>query len=48
MNKITFVEPRIWHLGGRKRQRAVFLPLLGTTTTSVSSGRSWLKAITKH
>ena len=28
--KRTYIKCHIWHLGGRKKQRSGFLPILGT------------------
>ena len=28
--KRTYIKCGIWHLGGRKKQKGVFLPILGT------------------
>lgn len=33
--KKTYVKPRIWHLGDRKKQKSAFLPLLGTIARSL-------------
>ena len=32
----TYIECGIWHLGGRKKQREVFMSLLGTPYTRYS------------
>ena len=28
--KITYIKHEVWYLGGRKRQKGGFLPILGT------------------